>query len=110
MQFDTLLFERRESIAYVTLNRPDRLNALNRRLITDLRAAAAAIESERDVRAAILTGSGRAFCSGADLMGDDLLGDPKRSRGENIGAGLREHFNPMVSAWYELRVPVVVAV
>jgi 2-(1,2-epoxy-1,2-dihydrophenyl)acetyl-CoA isomerase len=110
MQFDTLLFERREGIAYVTLNRPDRLNALNRGLITDLRAAAAAIESERDVRAVILTGSGRAFCSGADLMGDDLLGDPQRSRGENIGVGLREHFNPMVNAWYELRVPVVVAV
>jgi 2-(1,2-epoxy-1,2-dihydrophenyl)acetyl-CoA isomerase len=110
MQFDTLLFERRESIAYVTLNRPDRLNALNRGLITDLRAAAANISSERDVRAVILTGSGRAFCSGADLMGDDLLGDPKRSRGENVGAGLREHFNPMVNAWYELRVPVVVAV
>src|SRR6202034_256229 len=44
------------------------------------------------------------------LMGDDLMGDPQRSRGENIGVSLREHFNPMVSAWYDLRVPVVVAV
>ncbi len=35
---------------------------------------------------------------------------PQRSRGENIGAGLRQHFNPMVNAWYQLRVPVVVAV
>jgi len=110
MQFDTLLFERRETIAHVTLNRPDRLNALNRALITDLRAAAAAIDSDREIRAAVLTAAGRAFCSGADLMGDDLLGDPGRSRGENIGAGLREHFNPMVSAWFQLRVPVVVAV
>src|SRR5216683_11152 len=110
MQFDTLLFERREGIAYVTLNRPDRLNALNLKLITDLRAAAAAIDSDADVRAVVLTASGRAFCSGADLMGDDLLGDPQRSRGENIGAGLREHFNPMVDSWYQLRVPVVVAV
>src|ERR1700730_4150857 len=110
MQFDTLLFERREGIAYVTLNRPDRLNALNRPLIADLLAAAAAIDSDRDVRAVVLTASGRAFCSGADLMGDDLLGDPKRSRGENIGAGLREYFNPMINAWHQLRVPVVVAV
>ncbi len=110
MQFDTLLFERRDSIVHVTLNRPDRLNALNLKLITDLRAAAAAIDSDADVRAVVLTASGRAFCSGADLMGDDLLGDPKRSRGENIGAGLREHFNPMVDSWYQLRVPVVVAV
>src|SRR5258708_23848841 len=110
MQFDTLLFERRDGIAYVTLNRPDRLNALNRGLITDLRAAAAAIDADRDIRAVVLTASGRAFCSGADLMGNDLLGDPQRSRGENIGTNLHEHFNPMVDAWYRLRVPVVVAV
>src|ERR1700720_1638854 len=110
MQFDTLLFERRDGIAYVTLNRPDRLNALNLGLITDLRAAAAAIDADHDIRAVVLTGAGRAFCSGADLMGDDLLGDPPRSRGENIGAGLREYFNPMINAWHQLRVPVVVAV
>ena len=108
MQFDTLLFERRDGIVHVALNRPDRLNALNLEMITDLRAAAAAIDSDRDVRAVVLTASGRAFCSGADLMGDDLLGDPARSRGENIGTGLREHFNPMVESWYRLRVPVVV--
>src|SRR6202043_3440000 len=101
MQFDTLLFERRDGIAFVTLNRPDRLNALNLALITDLRAAAAAIDSDRDIRAVVLTASGRAFCSGADIMGNDLLSDPERSRGENVGAGLRNHFNPMVDSWYQ---------
>src|SRR5580693_4720941 len=110
MKFDTLIFERREDIVQVTLNRPERLNALNLKLITYLRAAAAAIESDRDIRAVVLTAAGRAFCSGADLMGNDLLGSPERSRGENIGIGLREHFSPMVNAWYQLRVPVVVAV
>jgi 2-(1,2-epoxy-1,2-dihydrophenyl)acetyl-CoA isomerase len=109
MQFDTLLFERREGIAHVTLNRPERLNALNSALLTDLRTAAEAIDSDHDIRAVVLSASGRAFCSGADLMGD-LLGDQQRSLGENIGAGLREYFNPMVNAWYQLRVPVVVAV
>jgi 2-(1,2-epoxy-1,2-dihydrophenyl)acetyl-CoA isomerase len=109
MQFDTLLFERRDNIAHVTLNRPERLNALNVALITDLRAAAAAIEGDAAIRAVLLTGAGRAFCSGADLAGDDLL-DPTRSLGENILASLTEHFNPMVSAWYQLRSPVVVAV
>src|ERR1700723_3524139 len=110
MQFDTLLFERREGIAQVTLNRLERLNALNLALITDLRTAAAEIDFYHDNRSVVLTASGRAFCSGADLMGDDLLGDQQRSRGENVGAGLREYFNPMVDAWYRLRVPVVVAV
>ena len=110
MKFDTLIFERRDDIVEVTLNRPDRLNALNLKLITDLRAAAAAIESDPAIRAVVLGAAGRAFCSGADLMGEDLLGNPERSRGENIGNGLREHFNPMVIAWHQLRVPVVVAV
>src|SRR6202453_4426541 len=110
MQFDTLLFERRDGVAHVTLNRPDRLNALNRGMLTDLSAAAAAIDADPNIRAVVLTAAARAFCSGADLMGDDLLGDRQRSRGENIGAGLREYFNPMVNAWYQLRVPVVVAV
>ena len=84
MQFDTLLFECRDGIAYVTLNRPDRLNALNLPMITDLRAAAAAIDSDHDIRAVLLTASGRAFCSGADLMGDDFLNVSERSLGENI--------------------------
>jgi 2-(1,2-epoxy-1,2-dihydrophenyl)acetyl-CoA isomerase len=110
MQFETLLFERRDDVAHVTLNRPDRLNALNQALIDDLHAAASAIESDRGIRAVLLTASGRAFCSGADLMGNELAGSQERSRGEGIRAHLEEHFNPMVSAWYQLRVPVVVAV
>jgi 2-(1,2-epoxy-1,2-dihydrophenyl)acetyl-CoA isomerase len=110
MHFDTLLFERREDVAHVTLNRPDRLNALNQALIDDLHSAAAAIESDRGIRAVLLTASGRAFCSGADLMGDALTGDQTRSRGASIRTHLEQHFNPMVNAWYQLRVPVVVAV
>ena len=110
MQFDTLLFERRDTIVHVALNRPDRLNALNRALISDLQAAAAAIDADAKIRAVVLTAAGRAFCSGADLMGDDLLGNPELSRGQNIAAGLRDYFHPMVNAWFHLRVPVVVAV
>lgn len=110
MNFDTLSFERRDGIACVTLNRPDRLNALNLAMITDLRAAAAAIASDASIRAIVLTACGRAFCSGADLMGGDFTDDPEHSRGANIRSRLREHFNPMVSAWHALRSPVVVAV
>ena len=110
MQFDTLLFERRGGIAYVTLNRPDRLNALNLAMITDLRAAAAAIDSDAGIRAVVLGASGRAFCSGADLMGSDFTEHPEHSSGAAIRSRLHEHFNPMVKAWHGLRPPVVVAV
>ena len=108
--FETLLFERRDQVAHVTLNRPDKLNALNLQMIVDLRAAAAAIDGDSSVRAVLLTGAGRGFSSGADLMGDDLIQEPKQSAGANIGRRLRDHFNPMVTAWHDLRVPLVVAV
>jgi 2-(1,2-epoxy-1,2-dihydrophenyl)acetyl-CoA isomerase len=110
LTYETLLFERRDQVAHVTLNRPARLNALNLQMIEDLREAAAVIEGDPSIRAVLLTGAGRGFCSGADLMGDDLIQDPKQSAGENIGRRLRDHFNPMVTAWHELRVPLVVAV
>jgi len=110
MEFATLLFERRERVAHVTLNRPDRLNALSLQLVEDLRSAAVAIEADPQIRAVLLTGAGRAFSSGADLMRDDFTETSGRTPGENVGASLREHFNPMVHAWYALPVPVVVAV
>ena len=110
MGFDTLLFERREHVVQVTLNRPDKLNALNLSLIEDLQAAAAAIAADPQIRAVLLTGAGRGFSSGADIAGNDLFPDPSRSNGENIRHRLLHHFNPMVLAWYDLRVSVVVAV
>ena len=86
MGFDTLLFEAaRTRGPHVTLNRADKLNALNLHLIEDLRAAAAAISADSEIRAVLLTGAGRGFCSGADVAGNDLFHDPSRS------SGRREH-------------------
>jgi 2-(1,2-epoxy-1,2-dihydrophenyl)acetyl-CoA isomerase len=110
MAFDTILFEKRERVAKVTLNRPDKLNALDAQLIRDLRAAAAAIEADDEIRAVLLTGAGRGFSSGADLTGDDFVEGAAHSLGQSVGNHLRNHFNPMVAAWHELCVPVVVAV
>jgi 2-(1,2-epoxy-1,2-dihydrophenyl)acetyl-CoA isomerase len=110
MKFETLQFERRDRIAFVTLNRPDKLNALNLQLIEDLRAAAAAVAADPQIGAVLLTGAGRGFSAGADLTRDDFFQDAKLSPGQSIGASLRNHFNPMVSAWYDLGVPLVVAV
>jgi enoyl-CoA hydratase len=68
MEFQTLKFEKKNSIAYVTVNRPDKLNALNMQVMDDLRAAFTAIRDDSEVRVAILTGSGeKAFVAGADI-------------------------------------------
>ena len=68
MTFSTLLVERREGIALVTINRPDKLNALNDAVISELGEVAALIAQDSTIRAAILTGAGpKAFVAGADI-------------------------------------------
>jgi enoyl-CoA hydratase len=68
MAYQNLKFETRDKIAYVTINRPDKLNALNMATMEELRAAFTAIRDEKDIRVAILTGEGpKAFVAGADI-------------------------------------------
>jgi len=68
MTYSTLLFEIRDSIALVTINRPDKLNALNDTVINELGEVAVRIAQDNAIRAAILTGAGpKAFVAGADI-------------------------------------------
>ena len=110
MRYKTLLIDVRDAVACVTLNRPEKLNAFNRELIEDLTDAAAKIRLDTTIRAVLLTGSGRGFCAGADIAEGGLLNDSNLTLGQNVGASLRSHFNPMIEAWYHLPLPVVVAV
>src|SRR5260370_3843387 len=66
--FETLLYEKKDSIAYVTVNRPKVLNALSQRTWEDLRAAFEHAREDAEVRGVILTGAGdKAFIAGADI-------------------------------------------
>src|ERR1700724_78628 len=68
MTFSNILFEKKNSIAYVTVNRPKVLNALNMATMEDLRAAFHEIKNDAGVRVVIFTGSGeKAFIAGADI-------------------------------------------
>jgi enoyl-CoA hydratase/carnithine racemase len=68
MSYQNIKFEVRNQIAYVTINRPDKLNALNMATMEELRAAFTAIKEDAGVRVAILTGEGqKAFVAGADI-------------------------------------------
>jgi len=67
-QFETILYEKQDGIAYITLNRPQKLNAYNTRMRDDLYEVLGAISDDPDVRVVILRAAGeKAFCAGADL-------------------------------------------
>lgn len=67
MQFETLRFETDGHLGLVTLNRPERLNAISKQMTLDLRALVTELEGNDDIRVVIVTGEGRAFCAGADI-------------------------------------------
>jgi len=67
MEFETVIYEKKDQVAVVTLNRPKVLNAMNKQLWLDLREAFLAARADDEVRVVILTGQGRAFSTGADL-------------------------------------------
>jgi enoyl-CoA hydratase/carnithine racemase len=69
MPYETILTETSESIFTITINRPDKLNALNTAMIRELIDAFNVADADDAVRAIIVTGAGRAFCAGADLSG-----------------------------------------
>ena len=110
MKFETLLEDRQGDVLIVTLNRPDKLNSLSHRMTLELTAAAEAIRADQSVRAVLLTGSGRAFCAGADLTDSARPRDPSVSAGTNVFNDMVRYINPMISAWSSLQVPLVVAV
>ena len=65
--FETLLFEKRGTVAHISLNRPQVLNAYNVQMRDDFSEALSATEQDTEVRALLITGEGRGFCAGADL-------------------------------------------
>ena len=65
--FETILFEKRDSVAHISLNRPEHVNAYNIQMRDDFSEALLAVELDPDIRALLITGEGKGFCAGADL-------------------------------------------
>ena len=82
---ETLIVERKDGVVTVTMNRPERKNAANAKMLTELLETFIAVEDTPDDRVMVLTGAGGAFCSGADL------GDPNGPATDAKRAGLRAH-------------------
>ena len=100
MSETVVLIDKHEGIATVTLNRPDKLNALNRELRLAFCHAMQSLRADPEVRAVIITGAGRAFCVGLDLR---ELGTGK--------SGIRDEGNAtFVTVIEDMEVPVIAAV
>ena len=81
MTYETILYEKNEGVATITLNRPEVLNAINMKMHHEILEAFVNAERDRDVRVVVLTGKGRAFCAGADLKEiGEFFADPDRQR------------------------------
>jgi 2-(1,2-epoxy-1,2-dihydrophenyl)acetyl-CoA isomerase len=102
--YEAIRYEERGRVAVITLNRPDRLNAITPQMLTELRDAFGRVQQSDAVRAVILTGEGRAFCAGQDLR---LV----EERPDTDYRGLVESgYNPLVEAITSLEKPVVAVV
>lgn len=102
MSYEAILYSLDGDVAVLRLNRPDELNALTLGMLDELRTALLRAVDE-GARAVLLTGEGRAFCSGASLRAmEPGGGDP--------GDRLRNHYNPVQQAMADLPIPIVSAV
>lgn len=104
---DTLHCSFAQGVASIALDRPDKLNALSRAMHEDLRTALDAVERDASVRCLVVTGRGRAFCSGQDLGEGLPTGADARP---SLGAALDRDYNPLVRRLTGLPIPVVAAV
>ncbi len=106
MAYNTILLAKDNGLATITLNAPDKLNAVSRKMIAEIKTCWEELAADTSVRAVLLTGAGRGFCAGADLA------DPDReaSATADSGAALDKYFNPTIRAMRALPKPIVSAV
>lgn len=100
----SILFELKESVAVITLNRPDKYNAFNREMALLLQEKLDVCKANGAIRCVYLTGAGKAFSAGQDL---EEVVDPQGPKVTNI---LMEHYNPIVKKIRKLNKPVLAAV
>ncbi|AEG49803.1 Enoyl-CoA hydratase/isomerase [Sphingobium chlorophenolicum L-1] len=121
-QRNNVTYEMTDRVAWITLNRPDRLNALTSEMNAELRDAVSMSSSDARVRAIVLTGAGRGFCAGADMQNlankvplSTDIGDSEVLEGRlhsDLGPAVGEHIQNAEQFGYLLRVkkPVIAAV
>jgi 2-(1,2-epoxy-1,2-dihydrophenyl)acetyl-CoA isomerase len=108
MSYETVEVRIEDSVAEITLNRPERLNAWTDQFGQELRKALLEDAADPSVRAVLVTGAGRGFSSGADLK--EMLERGADEQPPEVGDMLRERYHPIIKGIRELPKPVVAAV
>ncbi|MDX1737453.1 MAG: 2-(1,2-epoxy-1,2-dihydrophenyl)acetyl-CoA isomerase PaaG [Alphaproteobacteria bacterium] len=103
----SILSEKQGNLYILTLNRPDKLNSFNAEMHQSLHKALDDAVSDKDCRALVLTGAGRAFCAGQDLSERDPDNQDKEL---DLGATLDKYYNPFIRRLRDLEMPVICAV
>ncbi len=106
--FETLTVETADRICTITMNRPQVYNALNDKLTFELQDALKTAARDKTVNVVVLTGEGKAFCSGQDL--GDLKTKYVPGYEPHLGDDLRKRYNPVVKRIREMDKPVIAAV
>ncbi|MBO8157013.1 MAG: enoyl-CoA hydratase/isomerase family protein [Bacillaceae bacterium] len=100
--YETVKYEVRDHVAWMTLNRPEKLNAFTTQLNKEVRDAIKSAQKDEDVRCLVITGEGRSFCSGQDLSEVDEETD--------LGEVLRKNYGPMMKQLESCEKPVIAAI
>lgn len=102
---ENILLKTENNIVYITLNRPEVFNSFNREMALSLQQVLKNCENNPEVRAIVLTGSGKAFCAGQDLK---EVTSPELNPG--FKKILDEHYNPIISLIRNIKKPIIAAV
>jgi 2-(1,2-epoxy-1,2-dihydrophenyl)acetyl-CoA isomerase len=107
MNYENILFEIKDGIAQLTLNRPDKLNSFTQAMHEEVRHAIHRVQGDKSVRVFVLTGAGRGFCAGQDLS--DRAVEPG-ARAVDLGDSVEKNYAPLVTSLRNLPMPVICAV
>ena len=104
-EYETIQYEMQDNVALLTLNRPERRNAMNRELNRDLLAGFERAAGDDQVRAVLVTGAGKGFCAGADLAMFQ-----SQPTGDQVYEIIVSSYQPMMEAVTRMKKPVIAAV
>lgn len=108
--FKFITYDLHDSVATLTLNRPDKLNSLMGAMMLEMFSALGLAAQDKAVRAVVLTGAGRAFCAGQDLADPSMSSKPGSDAPADIGAVVETFYSPLVRRLRAMPKPVICAV